>query len=250
MKKCLLFAAICMSIASCTKKTNNYYANPTPSFTISGIHDIKMQADAIPVAQLNLIVQYMDSAQGRVSLAISSLPAGITLDTNIMLSGIPTFYTNLTFYDTSSTPATPGTYPVTLTCYSSNSTQKTFTFNITVQSEPDYTIDMIGKYTNCSSECVGTVYTDSIYEDAIVQNKIYFHNFMNTGMTVYANVTATSPQVSVYAVNVPQQTVGGYTFYATEGEYSKHPITQGSIFIEAEYTFNGVYSACSVNMSK
>lgn len=247
MKKFLLFAAIGLGLltASCTKKTDNYYANPTPAFIISGIQDFKMQADAIPVAQLNLTVQYMDSAQQGVTLALSGLPAGITLDTNAVLSGVPTFSTTLTFYDTSSTPAAPGTYPITLTCYSAASAQKTFTFYITVQPEPNYTANMVGRYTNSSNSCSGVIYTDSVYADASVQNKIYFHNFMNTGQTVYANVTSASPQSTEYIINLPQQTVGSYTFQASQGEYFEN-----EIFMQVQYIQNGSSTFCTLQMFK
>lgn len=248
MKKYLLLAAIGLGLltASCTKKTDNYYANPTPAFVVSGIQDFKLQANAIPMAQLNLTVQYMDSVQGRVSLAISGLPAGITMDTSATLSGIPTFYTTLTFFDTASTPAAPGTYPITLTAYSSTSAQKTFTFNITVLPEPNYAANIAGKYTNCATSCSNGTYTDSVYADASVTNKIYFHNFMNTGQTVYATVSSANPQYQYYVVTIPQQTVNGYTFTGTTGNYNNNQL----IIYTVQYTFNGNTSDCSLTMMR
>jgi hypothetical protein len=248
MKKCALFAILCLLIASCTKKTDNYYANPTPSFAVSGLQDIRLEPNAITSASLNLTFQYFDSTQGVISLSLSGLPAGVNLDTNAILSGTPTFSTTLTFFDTStSIQVAAGTYPITLTCYSSVVPEKIFTFNLIILPAQSLTASVIGKYGNSLNSCTGISYADSVYADASVVNKIYFRNFMNTGQTVYANVTTTSLTSQQYNIAIPQQTVNGYTFSNSTGSY----YLSNAIYLNnIQYTLNGNTIVCGATMNR
>jgi hypothetical protein len=245
MKKVALFALLCLFMAACTK--NYYSASTLPAFTVSGIEAVTLQQGSLTEAALSLTVKYEDSTQGNVTLSVSGLPAGVSLDTTQVMSGIPTFRTSLIFYDTSATaPAKPGTYPITITCTSATAAQKKFTFNMTVLPVQSVTANVVGKYNNCSSSCIGGVYTDSVYADTGVVNKIYFHNFMSTGQTVYANVTVENQEPGEYLITIPQQTVNGYTFFTNEGTYFNNEI----FLEEVEYQFNGNTSFCSITMNR
>ena len=222
MKKTFfLLACSAITIASCTKKdtTTNYYGSGQPPFIIDGISNIVLTNGSTVNAALYLSVQYTDSAQEGVTLSLSALPTGITIDTSWTTYGIPSFNSTLTFYDTSAAGATPGTYPMTLTATSASS-KKIFSFNLKVLAAPPCTSYVVGKYYNCSSSCgSGTFYTDSIYADPSVANKIWFTNFNNTGYSIYGTLSCRTSQLTV-----PLQTAGGNTYSGNGNFYSAHYI--------------------------
>lgn len=181
----LSFAAV--AIASCKKKSENT-ATPLsmPTYTVDGIHDLTITYNSTTrsMVVLPVTVQYQDSLQRPVTLSLSELPAGITMDNDWVTTGYPTFSTVLTFYDTSANKAANGTYPLTLTA-SGSAGAKTYTFNLKVVEEQSCSADIIDNYSDCNSNCSG-FYRDTIYADASVTNKIWFKNFDRTGKKVYA----------------------------------------------------------------
>jgi len=203
---------IIVSIASCRKRdevVNNYttIGSSQPAFAINGISDLAFINEVNYGAVLSLTVQYMDSAQENVTLGLTGLPTGITYDTTWINSGIPTFSTTLSVFDTMGAGVTPGIYPVKLTATTISGRTRSYPFNIKVQGMPTA---FLGKYTTCSYFCTPTsVYSDSLYVDASVPNKVWFSNFGNTGNKVYAMITA--PET----MTIPSQTAGGITYSCT-----------------------------------
>src|ERR1700733_9346627 len=138
MKKSTLLTAIAVvAIVSCNKTTNNTTVyEPMPAFTVNGVHDLVFTNGAFTYDNgFELAVQYSDSAQEVVTLSLSSLPAGITMDTTWITSGIPTYNTELMLFDTTATGAAPGIYPMTLTATGTATGKKTYAFNIKVNAQ-------------------------------------------------------------------------------------------------------------------
>ncbi len=126
------------------------------------------------------------------------------MDTTWIHSGIPTFSTTLTVFDTSAASAIPGIYPVTLTATTTSGSVKSYPFNIKIQGMPT---GFLGKYNNCTSFCgAGGTYTDSLYADATQPNKVWFTNFANSGNRVYALITTSE------TLTIPSQTAGGTVY--------------------------------------
>jgi hypothetical protein len=220
----LLIVVTLLSAASCRKpKTtvNNYLLpgnDPKPAFAVNGITDQTLTTDFLSEAAMNITVTYLDSAQENVTLSLSGLPANIVIDTGWVHSGIPTFGTILSIYDTSSTSgAQPGIYPVTMTATTSSGKQKFFKFNLRILPMPT---SFLGKYTNCSSFCGPTVnYSDSVYLDATVPNKIWFANYAGSGHAVYGMMTGQGGNLTI-----PTQTVGGNTYSGSGSIFLPHSI--------------------------
>ena len=214
----LLLVVAIIAISACTKTnttTNNYIppANGQPAFAVYGITDQTFVNYFTTNGTMDLTVKYLDSAQERVTLSVSGLPGDVTIDTTWVHSGIPTFSTQLSLYDTSSTgAATPGIYPVMVIATTASGKAKEYTFNLTIKPLPS---SVLGKYTNCYAYCDSTLhYTDSLYVDAAVPNKIWFTNYAGSGHAVYGLLTG-----PYGAITVPAQTIGG-TIYTGSGNIS------------------------------
>jgi hypothetical protein len=211
MKKLFVFISLAaLGLAACKKGTTvNVYTGSMPSFIVSGVQNMTFTNGAYYSTQtMSLTVQYEDSTQQMVTLALSALPAGIAIDTQWQTSGYPTFSTGIEFYDTTTAGATPGTYPMTLTATTASGQKKTFSFTIKVNPEPPCTSIFTGKYVNCYNTCVGTgSYTDSIYADPNVVNKVWFTNFANSGHAVYGQYSCSTEELTI-----PLQTVGSITY--------------------------------------
>ena len=222
MKKIsLLLATATMSILSCTKTTtnNNNYGSSQPPFIVNGLTDVTLRNGSIEESYLYLTMQYTDSSQEPVTLSLSALPTGIAMDTTWITTGTPTFSSNLTLYDTSAAGANPGTYPMTLTATSA-STKKTFPFNIKVLPPAPCTGSMVGKYINCYSCTSTSAYSDSVYADPTVVNKVWFTNFNNSGALVYGTYNCESE-----VITIPSQTVGSVTYQGSGYSYGTHYIS-------------------------
>ncbi len=219
MKKVALIAAFALTgLAACKKTTNttNLTGSAQPSFLVNGLSDVTLQNDLTTMTELYLTVTYADSAQSNVTLSLSALPAGITIDTSWVVSGIPTFNTALTIYDTTENGATAGTYPMVLTATSANGSKKNYNFNLKVKAAPPCTTGLVGKYLSCYSPCTGGgYYDDSVYADANVINKVWFTNFENSGHLVYGTYSCRTEMMTI-----PMQTVGGVTYSGSGNAYS------------------------------
>jgi hypothetical protein len=220
----LIIAMAACAALSCTKtktttNTTTTILSPTqPAFVINGINDITFTNNFNTTAILNITVQYLDSAQESVHLAVTGLPAGIEMDTMWVNNGIPTFSTHIGLYDTiNAGGAAPGTYPLTLTATTTSGKKKTYPFNLRVLPMPTA---FLGKYNTCYSYCGGTgTYSDSVYADPGIVNKIWFTNFGGTGDLVYALIGNSGGQLIV-----PSQTVNGHTYSATGDIFTTHRI--------------------------
>jgi hypothetical protein len=241
MRKTLLLLLITASITCCRKKdetVNNYttVGSSQPSFAINGINDITFVNDITYENTLSLTVQYLDSAQENVTLSLSGLPSGINIDTTWINSGIPTFSTTLTVFDTSANGTTPGIYPLTLTATTVSGKVKTYPFNLKIQGMPTV---FLGRYNNCTSGCSGGTYTDSIYADASVPNKVWFNNFANTGNKIYALIGVSE------SITIPSQTIGGTTYFTT-GSSNIVNLESHTISI---FAHTSTSSGCYINMN-
>lgn len=240
MKKSLLLCGIAaITLASCTKNTtNNTIIAPLPAYTVNGIHDITLVNGSSYGSSMPITVQYSDSAQQVVSLALSPLPTGITMDSTWITSGIPTFTTTLNVLDTTLDGATPGTYPMTLTVTGANAVKRTYPFNIRVVAETPCSEYIVGHYTYCNSGCSMMSYTDSVYADPSVPNRIWITNAGNLGVKLYAKYNCNSQTVTV-----PTQTVNGVSYRGTGSAY--YTLTSHHMTINLTYNNN----TCSVNMN-
>ena len=221
MKKILSLAVVFMIIlVSCKKNgtTNNITivnTNGIPAFIVNGLTNETMVNYSGAYVYMPITVQYEDSAQEMVTLSVSGLPAGIAMDTSWQSNGYPTFSTNLTLYDTTSAGATPGDYPITLSVTSPSRGTKVFTFKLTIKNPPPCTSTVAKNYTNCQNCSSGGYYTDSVYADATVPNKIWFTNIDNTHNLVYGLLSCTTGTVTI-----PSQTVAGNTYSGSGNFYS------------------------------
>ena len=237
MRKALLLFIVIGAFASCLKKdnvVNNYTTagSVQPAFAVYGISDMLFVNDASYGNMLNLTVQYLDSVQENVTLSLAGMPPGITMDTTWINSGIPTFTTTLNLFDTNATGVTPGSYPVTLTATTASGKKKNYPFNLKVAAMPT---GFLGKYNTCTTSCGGVVnYSDSIYVDASVPNKVWFANFANTGSAVYALIS--NPEI----LTVPSQTISGVTYSGNANLF----LAGHSMGI----TIHRGTSSCSINM--
>jgi hypothetical protein len=220
MKKILSLALIFMVVlASCKKSgtTNNITivnSSGIPAFIVSGLANETMVNNATGNVYIPITVQYEDSAQEMVSLAVTGLPAGIVMDTTWQSSGYPTFSTELVLYDTTAAGATPGVYPITLSVTSASRGTKAFTFQLTIKNPPPCTSAVTKNYTNCQN-CNYVSFTDSVYADATVENKIWFTNIDNTHNLVYGIL-----HCNTGVVTIPIQTVGGNTYSGSGNFYT------------------------------
>ncbi len=209
--KILLFALLVTGFASCTKVDNNTtgkLVQAQPAFIVNGITDLTMVNNYTYSTSLYLTVQYVDSAQQAVTLSVSALPAGVLMDTSFQSSGYPNFSTYLVLYDSSAAGATPGTYPVVITATTASGEKKLYTFNLKVLAHPT---SYLGKYNNCIPFCGSANYTDSVYADLSVSNKIWFSNFGNSGHAVYGILSAAGR-----TINIPMQSFGS-VYYSGSG---------------------------------
>lgn len=229
MKKYAPIVMLLIMVAACKKNGTT----PSPSLTISGISDVTLQKTITDSASLNLAITYSDTTHDTIYLLVTGLPPNITMRPNTFLSGIPNFSTKLTFYDTSTTIWPPtGTYPITIYCNSSLFPQKKFTFNLTISQPPSIITTMLGVYKNCAFDAgVGEeewhpYYIDSISADSIIPNRIYFHNYVMSGQTVYADVTTDSIP-NQYNISIPTQIVGQSQMGGAHGFFKNDSIHIG-----------------------
>jgi len=241
MKKYFPLLVLAFALTSSCKKTSSTSNNNVdttvikPSFLVNGIEDVTLTSYTNFYTIMNISVQYQDSAQQSVALSYSGFPAGVGVDSGASLSGIPTYTVGLSIIDTG---AKPGTYPITITATSTSGSTKKYSFNLNILPMPTV---FLGKYTNCISPCTntGSPYTDSMYADATVGNKIWFANFGNTGANIYGLITFDSFLDPVFTI--PAQTINGSTVTGTGNtiDFSGH-----SLLISIHYGS----SACTVRM--
>ncbi len=216
MKPIIYILLIIMYCSACNKRTtvNNYIDNDhMTAYVVDGLRTIKLSTEQSST-NMQLAVTYENYNQKHVVLSVSDLPAGITIDTNFVKSGYPTFYTFITFYDTNFiSPVKAGTYPVKLTVNEDDGTKREFPFDINV-TEPDMIAGyLFGGYPTCKDETGSINYSDSVYMDSTVTNKIWFINFCGTGQLVQAMVTR-------WQIIIPYQQVGGMTISGASNSIS------------------------------
>jgi len=210
MKKIYLIIALTVAIVSCNKTTNNTTViTPLPAFTVNGITDVTLTNGTSYYISMPLTVAYDDSTQETVTLSVSGLPAGVTMDSTWVTTGIPTFSTELSLSDTLDAGANPGTYPITITATGSNGGKKSFQFNLNVVSPASCTSNVVGVYSICASSCFSsTTYSDNVTADANITNKIWFANVYGIGLKLFGYYNCNTRYITI-----PAQTVSGVTYY-------------------------------------
>ncbi len=235
MKKIIILISACaIAFAACKKS----YTPAKPDYVIDGIHDISLVNNGSSYISVPFTVTYVEesnAAQELVTLSLSGLPAGITIDPNWIKTGYPTFSTAFSLYDTTAAGAVSGTYPLTLTATGASTGKRTFTINLNLTDPPACTAGLVGKYNNCYNSCSGTYYKDSVYADPAVHNKLWFTNLNNTGATVYGTLNC-----STMYITIPSQTVGGVTYHSNSMNAYSHYISG--------YIYAGT-SSCSMTMN-
>jgi hypothetical protein len=234
----MLFLVCAIGYASCKKS----YTQAKPDYVVLGVHTTTLVNTGGMIGTGNTIslalnVNYVaqsNAAQELVTLSVSGLPAGITMDTTWITTGYPSFATTLTLYDTTAAGASIGSYIVTLTVTGASTGKKTFPFTLKISNAPPCTSTIVGKYYNCYTICTGIPFTDSVYNDPTTPNKVWFANFNNTGSAVYGTLNCSTMQLTI-----PSQTIGGITYYANNINAYGHYISG--------YVYKGSTS-CSLNM--
>ncbi len=228
MRTTLSIVCAIILLAGCQKSNNNNTpaTQNIPPYVLSGLQSVTLTNyqgstgyKAIPIA-----IEGDGYTRELVTLTVSGLPTGITIDSTWVSSGYPTFNTTLILYDTSVTGAASGIHTVTITATGAISGVKTYTFQLTVADPPPCSQMVVGKFFNCYSCTVGT-YTDSIYADPVARNKIWFTNFNNSSHQVYALLNC-----NTQVITVPVQVAGGNT-YSGSGTFYNNQINLSSFTI-------------------
>lgn len=216
MKRIATTTVIALFILSaCNKQTNitnNYPNNRRPAFTVQGLTDVTLSATE-PFAATSFAVKFEDSVSEKVVLDISELPAGIKIDNAWTKTGYPTFSSQIVFANDSANPATPGSYPVTLSCTGPISGTKTFTFNVKVLNERPWNVEFLDTFRKCYVAGKTDTFTQTIAADPQIGNRILFSNFANTGQAV-SGMVYYDGAFWAYIV-VPRQVRDTFAFTAT-----------------------------------
>lgn len=241
MKKLsLLIALVAVIFGGCTK---NYYGDEfsNPSYRVDGITDFTVSENQ-PAYNMNLQVAYMNGEQENVKVSLEGLPTGLYANI-VRPSGVPTFSSYITFYDSS---AAPGTYNVKLVTTGSVSGRKTFPITVTVNPVVDCRNELAGSY-GANSFCTSgpNPFVVEISSSTSVSKRIVFDNFENSGVQIYGTVNC-----SAQSIQVPSQTIGGIT-YSGSGSFYKSSSGNMSVYVYYTRTVvGGGSSTCSVNMNK
>jgi hypothetical protein len=244
MKQSLFILAIAaIAFSSCKKKSDNTVTTPAPTYiapvyVIDGVRDVNITANSTngSIVDMPITVEFKDSFQKQVTLSLSDLPDGIAMDENWIKTGYPTFSTSFTFYDTAATHAAVGSYPMTLTATGPAGT-KTYTFNLKVLPEVSCSSFLLGVYSGNGS--CGTAYSDTVYADATIANKIWFKNFGKTGKLVYGLLSCIDG-----SLKIPNQAISGFN-YSGSG-YASGTIANSTISVNFTYGAN----TCSFSISR
>lgn len=226
MKKILLLAFTVVLFAGCTK---DYYT-PVPRFVVENLTDFSINANTqLYVASIS--INHNKGEQEHVSLSVEGLPEGLSYKFVGDSSGIAPISTNIYYRDSL---AKVGTYKVNLVVDGSSSGIVRYPFTITVTPVPECTADLIGQY-SCGDLCVGGPnFNDNVTKDPVVPNRIYFNNFNNQGIRLYADIYCRTSS-NVY---MPPQNING-TVYQGSGYYY---FDNGKVNLSILYTKNGSLS--------
>jgi len=210
-----------------------------PAFIVNGITDVTLINGTSYHFSMPLTVQYNDSAQETVTLSVSGLPAGFTMDTTWVHRGIPTYNTALSVSDTLLAGYTPGTYPVIITATGSQTGTKTYQFNINVVSPASCasSSNVLGTFTHCYA-CGGNQYTDNVTADPDITNKIWFANVYGTGVKLFGYYDCNTS-----ILTFPYQTVGSTSYFGSGNSSLSAGLVRANITL---YTSAG--TNCTINM--
>ena len=223
MKKTLLLALFTVILyAGCTK---NYYT-PVPRFIVENLVDFSINAN-MQFYVTTISIKHNQGEQEHVSLSVEGLPDGLSYRFVSDSSGIAPLTTNIYYQDSS---AKIGTYKVNLVVEGSSSGTVRYPFTITVDPIPECTDGLIGQYL-CGDACVGPNFNDNVTKDPLVPNRIYFNNFNNRGIRLYADIYCRTSSNLI----VPSQVING-DVYSGSGYYY---YDNGKVNLSIFYTRNG-----------
>jgi len=200
---------------------------------VEGLNDVTLLPNISTAMSFN--VQYVGPIQEHVALSLQGLPNGITIDTTqAILSGIPTFYSQIPMINTG---VIPGIYHAKLICNGSVTGQKSYDFDIHVLSCAE---ELSGPYSRCGSVC-GSVnsFADNVKADPSSTSRVYFSNFGGKRVSVYADISCDNGSITI-----PSQSAGGET-YLGSGSFSS-----GYLMISYQVDSAGYTNYCNFSMSR
>ncbi len=208
-KAYLLFTLLMIGLASCKPKQNN---KPT-TYAVSNVHDIELtQGEEY---SYELFLSYLGPVQENVTLDISGLPEGITVDFS-KTGGVPSFGSVVTLRNNS---AEPGVYPCELHTTGTQTGEKTYEFTITVKAEPlcgtlgTYAYTMVCDTTGAGATSEVITAAQTPVENAV--NPVRFENFGRRGWVVIAKINCSNN-----TIEIPLQSVGGGLEISGQGTFS------------------------------
>ena len=241
-KSVFLICLMSLIIFSCKKdkpginnsQNNNQNNNQTNAafFTINGISDITMENYG-GSKTLALEIKHMTDTQETVTLSASGLPGNLR-DSFSTVSGIPTFYSTLTF--TASGGAT-GTYPVKITGTTTSGGSKSYDFNVHVNMAEECSPAVTGTRT-CKEDCGGGNYTVDINKVSSQDNTIMIFPLGQGDVGVTANLNCAAG-----TVEIPSQNPLPYLKYEGSGTF-----TDGKMIFHYKKTHlqSGMVTECNV----
>jgi len=231
MKKLsFLFLFIFVAFSACQKDNSSPIANEPTNYRVQGITDVFLGDGSTTgistMATLNYSVDLVGSLQETVALSLSGLPSGVYRDTLgyyfMPTTGIPTFTTRIVLVNAG---AAPGTYPVKLNCNGSVTGDKYYTFNVVVVPPPPCNASMIKKYQYCQNYCgSSSYYADTVTGDGVSGTRIYFSNFGNLKVKVYADLNCTTNTLTIPTQIIPGDVISGSGTFSA-GYMSIHFVT-------------------------
>lgn len=211
MKRTGVAVVLLLLLVQCkkTSTTNNYITtNHLERVTVEGLTSVNLSKGKQTALLLNIV--YNSNTQEKINLAVSELPAGITATFTGPASGYPSFGTSILFSDTSSAPATEGSYNVVLSVTGDGTISKQLPFTVLVLPASDTFCprQYAGIYQSCRTSTSN--FSDTATLDATVYNKLWFRNFANRHENVYALFNCSNGDITL-----PQQIVGTDTIVGT-----------------------------------
>lgn len=239
-KVSFIIALLAVIIGGCTK---NYYRDSestNPTYRVDGIQDFWLSEDN-PQNAININVVYMNKEQENVTVSVEGLPQGLYAQV-FNGSGIPTFNTQISFYDSS---AAPGTYKVQLVTTGSVTGRKAFTINVTIKPIVDCKNSLTGVYTGQSFCAASGMFMANVTPSPTVARRILIDNFENSGFQVYVNLVCTQN-----AINMPAQTINGVV-YSGSGYFYDNAMGNQTIYLSYSKRFStGGMTSCNVTFDK
>jgi hypothetical protein len=226
MKRIFLFSAIMLFYSSCYKvNEDNQHFHPTvyDVVSVSGFnmnHNstiLSINDSAATAATVYISLMKGDPPNDKVSCFFSDLPSGVTTSFDTTSRMLPA-----TFNGTITAKCDTGLYTIKLNVSSRNMGLKQYTYHLHILPVIDGAPGLTGTYSGsdpCGHFSIGNSwynYTSSVSAVPGKPHWISIKNYRGLGdsIFVYAAVTCTDAATSwVGSINIPVQTVNGYTIF-------------------------------------